>query len=173
MTFHQCPRFVSMIVRVIRSMPKWLPGQMSDMPVRVKFTIPVTFKMAELTPQKDSVLVQKDDGFKKSLMEENPAFPGGQPALQQFLANNIRYPIDALIENIGGTVLVEFMINQDGSISDIEVVKSSGNKLLDKEGIRVVKSMPRWILGKKNGEPVRAKYSLPIQFIPNTSGKVI
>lgn len=93
-----------------------------------------------------------------------PEFPGGQNALFKYLSQTVKYPAIAKENKIQGRVLCQFVVNKDGSISDIEVIQSGGDASLDKEALRVIKSMPKWKPGKLNGEPVRVKYVLPITF---------
>ena len=97
------------------------------------------------------------------VVEEMPQFPGGQAALLEYLAKNIKYPVVAEENGIQGKVIVTFVVERDGSITDVKVVKSV-DPSLDKEASRVVKSMPKWQPGKQNGSAVRVKYTVPVQF---------
>lgn len=97
------------------------------------------------------------------VVEEMPQFPGGQAALLEYLAKNIKYPVVAEENGIQGKVIVTFVVERDGSITDVKVVKSV-DPSLDKEAARVVKSMPKWQPGKQNGSAVRVKYTVPVQF---------
>ena len=97
------------------------------------------------------------------VVEEMPSFPGGPGALMSFLSGNIKYPVVAEENGIQGRVIVAFVVERDGSITDVRVVKSV-DQSLDKEAVRVVKSMPRWIPGKQNGSAVRVKYTVPVTF---------
>ena len=83
----------------------------------------------------------------------------------QYLAENVKYPQDAYEQKIGGRVLVQFVIEKDGSISDVEIARGVFPSL-DEEAIRVIKVMPRWNPGKQNGKAVRVKYVLPVSFHP-------
>ena len=96
-------------------------------------------------------------------VELKPSFPNGLTALTQWLNENIKYPAEAAKDGVEGRVIVEFVVEKDGSINNVRVVQSV-DPLLDKEAIRVVKSMPKWIPGKQNGKPVRITYSVPIVF---------
>ena len=96
-------------------------------------------------------------------VEQMPQFPGGEQALLQFLVKNINYPLNAVRQGIQGWVVLRFVVEPDGSITDVEVMKSV-DPLLDKEAIRVVKKMPKWIPGRQNGQPVRVYCSLPVGF---------
>lgn len=93
-----------------------------------------------------------------------PEFPGGQEALIFYLKKSIRYPKECVKNNITGKVYVRFVVNEDGNISDTEIIKSSGNILLDEEAMRVVNSMPAWKPGKQQGKNVKVHFTLPINF---------
>ncbi len=97
------------------------------------------------------------------VVEQMPSFPGGQGALMQYLANNIKYPVVAQENGVQGRVVVSFVVERDGSITDVQVVRSV-DPSLDREAQRVVKSMPKWIPGKQNGQAVRVKYNVPVSF---------
>lgn len=96
-------------------------------------------------------------------VEKMPEFPGGQEALNRFLVRNIKYPLLAQENGIQGRVICQFVVNSDGSIVDISVVRGV-EESLDKEAMRVIKSMPKWTPGRQGGKNVRVKYTLPIRF---------
>ena len=98
------------------------------------------------------------------VVESMPEFPGGQQALFKFLSENVKYPVIAQENGIQGRVICQFVVNKDGSIVDVEVVRSGGDASLDKEAVRVIKSMPKWKPGKQRGKPVRVKYTVPVNF---------
>ena len=95
--------------------------------------------------------------------DEKPEFPGGSIALRDFLSSNIQYPAQAQREKIQGKVFVNFIINEDGTITNATMARGV-HYLLDEEAIRVVKSMPKWTPGKQDGNPVKVSYTLPINF---------
>lgn len=97
------------------------------------------------------------------VVEEMPSFPGGNGALMSYLASNIKYPVVAQEIGVQGRVIVSFVVERDGSISDVRVARSV-DPSLDREAQRVVKSMPRWKPGKQNGSAVRVKYTVPVVF---------
>lgn len=97
------------------------------------------------------------------VVEVMPSFPGGQSALMQYLNSNIKYPVVAQENGVQGRVVVSFVVEKDGSITDVRVVRSV-DPSLDREATRVVKSMPHWIPGKQNGSAVRVKYNVPVSF---------
>ena len=98
------------------------------------------------------------------VVESMPEFPGGQQALFKYLSDNIKYPVIAQENGIQGRVICQFTVNKDGSIVDIEVVRSGGDPSLDKEAVRVIKTMPKWKPGKQRGKPVRVKFTVPVRF---------
>ena len=105
--------------------------------------------------------VEEDKVF--DIVEQQPLFPGGQSALMQFLHDNIKYPVVAQENGVQGRVTVQFVVEKDGSITDVHVLRGV-DPSLDKEAVRVVKSMPRWTPGKQNGTTVRVNYRLPVLF---------
>lgn len=105
--------------------------------------------------------VEEDKVF--DIVEQQPLFPGGQSALMQFLHDNMKYPVVAQENGVQGRVTVQFVVEKDGSITDVHVLRGV-DPSLDKEAVRVVKSMPRWTPGKQNGTTVRVNYRLPVLF---------
>lgn len=101
--------------------------------------------------------------FVYDIVDEMPSFPGGMGALMSCLAQNIKYPVEAAEKKIEGRVVVKFIVAKDGSISNA-VVEKSAHPILDREALRVVTTMPRWIPGRMYGEPVNVYYTVPISF---------
>lgn len=97
------------------------------------------------------------------VVERTPSYPGGSKALTQYINTNINYPVDAEINNIQGRVIVNFVVECDGSISNVYVAKSV-HPSLDEEAIRVISSMPKWIPGRHDGNLARVRCSLPVSF---------
>ena len=97
------------------------------------------------------------------VVEQMPSYPGGMGALMQYLSSHIKYPVIAEENGIQGRVICTFVVDRDGSITDVTIAKSV-DPSLDKEAMRVVSSMPKWIPGKQNGSAVRVKYTLPVTF---------
>ena len=97
------------------------------------------------------------------VVEQMPSFPGGTGALMQYLSKNIKYPPVAEEMGIQGRVICTFVVERDGSVSDIRIARSV-DPSLEKEAIRVVSGMPKWIPGRQNGQSVRVKYTLPVTF---------
>ena len=119
---------------LLEQMPKWNPGVLYGCPVKALRTFAITLQ-----------------------------FKGGNQAVMDYLRNAIKYPPVAEENGIQGRVVCTFVIERDGSITDVKVVRSI-DPSLDKEAIRVIKSMPRWIPGKQNGSNVRVNFTLPITF---------
>lgn len=143
-------------IRLISIMPNWIPGTNNGELVRVQRVDSVGFTYDESTQKTliDSVQI---------FVDKRPEFPGGDAAMMKYLSSELFYPEIARLKNIQGRVVCQFMVNEDGSISDIQVVKSV-HKSLDKEAVRVIKHMPKWIPGEHRGKAVRVRYTLPIMF---------
>ena len=97
------------------------------------------------------------------LVEQMPVYPGGQMALLRFLTQQLNYPSDAMQKKIQGQVVCQFTVNKDGTISDIKVI-SGVSPSLDREALRVLQLMPQWTAGKRKGQAVKVRYTLPIDF---------
>lgn len=97
------------------------------------------------------------------VVEQMPDFPGGQAALMQFLSKNIKYPTIAAENGTQGRVIIQFVVNRDGTVVDPVVVRSV-DPYLDKEALRVIGTMPKWKPGMQRGKPVRVKYTVPVMF---------
>lgn len=105
----------------------------------------------------------KKNDMEYCIVEMMPQYPGGLAAMLKYIRENMKYPEQAMKERIQGRVTVSFIIEKDGSISDVKAVRSV-HPLLDKEAVRVVESMPKWSPGKNNGKPVRVRYNIPVMF---------
>lgn len=97
------------------------------------------------------------------VVENQPEFPGGQAAMMKFLSENIKYPVIAQENGIQGRVICNFVVERDGSITDVQVVRGV-DPSLDKEAVRVIQSMPKWKPGMQRGKPVRVRFTLPVVF---------
>jgi TonB family protein len=166
--------------RFVYSLPKFNPGVLKGENVR-------TWKYALLTfgkiPEKDNkqdrptigVYRVKGEDYGEShgelfdkkeietMISQMPVFPGGANSLIEYLSKNVSYPEECVKQKIEGRVLVEFVVEEDGSISSIQV-KQPVHPLLDEEALRVIRIMPRWFPAMTPKEPVRVKYTVPITF---------
>ena len=153
-------------LRVVRAMPNWTPGKQKGEPVRVRFTLPVTFRLdggistKKANPTTETVTTG-DEVF--NVVEEGPIFLGGHEALMKYIQKEIKYPKEAQEKGVQGRVVVQFVVKKDGSISDAKVLKSV-DPLCDAEALRVVNAMPNWKPGKQRGEPVNVQFTLPVVF---------
>lgn len=119
------------------------------------------FGLTTVSAQKTVVAKKNQQVF--DVVEKMPEYPGGQAALFEYLQKNVKYPVDAEKKKVEGRVLVTFVVNTDGSITDIEVVRKTFPSL-DAEAVRVISGMPRWKPGEQKGQKVRVKYTVPLTF---------
>ncbi len=117
----------------------------------------------EVLVAKEVITREVEEEIVFDVVEQNPEFPGGPQALFTWLSQNIKYPAIAEENGVQGVVIVRYAVERDGSITDVKVMKSV-DPSLDKEAVRVVKSMPRWIPGKQKGETVRVRRTVPVTF---------
>ena len=111
--------------------------------------------------KKDTVSARRNDVF--TVVEQQPEYPGGSTALMEYIRTNLRYPEPCVKDSIEGRVTLSFVVEKDGSVTEITKMRSP-NEELTKEAIRVVSAMPNWIPGKQRGEAVRVRYVLPVTF---------
>jgi len=104
------------------------------------------------------------------VVEVMPQYPGGIPQMMKFIVSNIKYPKDAIKKGMQGAVVVQFVVEPDGSVSNVHVVRSVFPSL-DTEAVRMVKAMPKWSPGMQNGKPVRVRFNVPIRFSLNGNAK--
>ena len=181
--------------RVINSMPKWKPGKQKGEAVRVSYLIPIMFKLGQTNDEykttvktviagddehywKTSTATFPDENMKDKMkpnangvyqiVEEMPQYPGGEKAMMEYVAKNVVYPQEARDKEISGRVFVSFVVEKDGSIGEVKVMRGIGGGC-DEEAVRVVKAMPKWKPGKQEGKPVRVSYMMPINFKLNDS----
>lgn len=107
--------------------------------------------------------VKEEEPVSIAMVEQKPEFTGGEAAMYKWLGDNIVYPSAAAEEGIQGKVIVQFVVGKDGSIGQVKVVRGR-HPALDKEAVRVVKAMPKWVPGRNNGQPVKVTYTLPVTF---------
>ncbi len=153
-------------IRVVNSMPLWEPGKINDEKVDVKYTLPVTFRLQKENATTNEIsdieaFDPKDQVF--TVVERMPQFPGGEEALLKFISSSIKYPKIAQENGIQGRVICDFIVNTDGSINDIRIVRGV-DPSLDQEALRVLSESPQWTPGTQRGKAVRVKYTVPITF---------
>lgn len=155
-------------IRVISSMPKWKPGTQKGEPVKVKYTVPVMFRLAPEPVEKidETTVVGYHTpvaGEVYDVVDKMPEFPGGMTGLMQYLSKNIRYPAEAQTKGIQGRVTIAVIINTEGKAVNASIVRSV-DPSLDAEALRVASTMPDWVPGTKDGKPVNVKYTFPVTF---------
>ena len=178
--------------RVVRAMPRWKPGIKDGKAVRVSFQLPITFKLGQMDNENKTTVktvVAEDESGKHAsktstatfpdnpekadmnpdnngvyqIVEEMPQYPGGEEALMEYVSKNIVYPQEAQEKGISGRVFVSFIVEKDGSVSNVEVQRGIGGGC-DEEAVRVVSAMPKWKPGKQDGKPVLVSYMMPITY---------
>jgi protein TonB len=118
-------------------------------------------EVIEIVEAEEEEEVAEEEIF--TIVETNPSFPGGEAKMYAYLGKNMKYPPIARDNNIQGRVYVSFVVEKNGAITDVRVLRGIGGGC-DEEAIRVVKSMPKWSAGKQRGKPVRVRFNLPIVF---------
>jgi len=165
------------VIRVLTASPPWAPASINGKTVRLSYSVPVSFTLSidksmgdVIAGQGSSTMPDKNgnevSGKIFTAVEQSPEFPGGLEAFYKFLVKNVHYPDAARNNNTSGRVIVQFVVERDGSLSDIKVVRSLGDGC-DEEALRVMKLSPRWKPGIQNGNPVRVIYSIPVNFTPD------
>jgi TonB family protein len=124
-------------------------------------TIAVIFKNEDQTWSDD--ITEMGQGPVFTIVESMPSFVGGEAARALFLANNLIYPMEAAKNSIQGTVYISFIVDRDGSITNIKLLRGIGGGC-DEESLRIVNLMPKWIPGTQNGKPVRVIFNMPISY---------
>lgn len=155
--------------RMRESLPDgWTPGEVDGKPVDVCMTV----KFTNVSKDVDVKPVPEDDEDKVyQVCEKAPEFPGGMDAMMKYLYENIKYPAEAEAAGKDGRAIVQFIVKKDGSIGNVEIIRSSGDNSLDTEAIRVIASMPKWNPGTQGGKPVNVKFTLPVVFKVQKSAK--
>ena len=105
-----------------------------------------------------------------TVVENNPSYPGGEYARMKFLQHNIKYPADAISKTIEGKVIINFIVEKDGTVSNVKVIQGIGGGC-DEEAVRVARLMPKWNPGKQSGVPVRVLFNMPITFRLKMGGR--
>ena len=167
-------------VRVISTMPNWKPGTQKGKPVRVKYTVPVMFRLPDEDKKEEYKPVPKieetvvvgygtrkespvEEGQVFEVVEQMPSFPGGTEGLMRYLSKNIKYPVGAQKAGTQGRVVVEVIIDANGNVTNPKVSQGV-DPLLDAEAIRVTANMPKWQPGTQRGQTVNVRYTFPIIF---------
>ena len=175
--------FVKEVTRIVSSMPKWKPAKVNGEVVRSRMHFPITFGLTDkekkmvyfkigkgsLSQEITSVTGQgtpsgevTDDNV-YSDPETNASFPGGMEALYKWISENLRYPEECKANNIQGRVIIQFVIDTDGSITEIKAIRSPDD-VLSQEAIRVVSEMPKWNPARRGEKAIKSLFRLPMNF---------
>lgn len=160
--------------RVVEGMPVWEPGKQNGKNVAVYFNLPIQFRIVEDTLQKREIKSSSkpihDSIYSK--VTDRAKFSGGDDARKDYLNYNIKYPKIAIASNVQGKVTVRFIVNADGKLSDVTVMKGIGSGC-DQEAKRVIEAMPDWIPAQRKGINVSSYYELTINFVlPNADERI-
>ncbi len=166
-------------LRVVKTMPLWIPGKQRGRPVDVRYTLPVAFKLPKEKINKEPMPApapyEPDHEGIYRVAEEMPLFPGcktkeyvyardcADAKMLKFIYKNLRYPLEAKQKGVEGNVIISWVVQVDGSVTNIEVIRDLGGGT-GAEAIRVIKMMPKWIPGKQGGKDVPVYCLSPIRF---------
>ncbi|RFZ95569.1 TonB family protein [Mucilaginibacter conchicola] len=150
-------------IRVLKLSPKWKPGISNGKPVRSQMSVPINFTLAADAKASVETQQQLDGKPVFTAVEQSPSFPGGEEAFSKFISHTVKYPKEARERNIQGRVIASFIVEEDGSLSNIKIVRGVGYGT-DEEAMRVLESSPKWKPGIQNGHTVRVQYAVPINF---------
>jgi protein TonB len=140
-----------------------------DVEIEEEFTIDVEATVFTEVQEFTPIIVEEEEIAEDvifTVVEDQPAFPGGEEARIRYLQDNLRYPQMAREAGIQGTVFVTFVVERDGSVTDVRVLRGIGGGC-DEEAVRVVRNMPRWEPGRQRGQAVRVQFNMPIRFVLN------
>ena len=158
-------------MRVVKTFPRFTPGRQDGKAVNVRYTLPVNFKLfseEEAVHSEDTIQTEKKYNTKAigdffEFPDKMPEFPGGEMGLMSFLQRNLRYPQRAAMRKAEGRVVVQFVVDEKGAVSEIKVVESVDQDL-DKEAMRICRMLPKFSPALLHGEPIKVWYTLPITF---------
>jgi TonB family protein len=164
--------FLSVSNKLLKDMTIFYPATVENIPVDSELIVEFKLSKKEFSILSEEPLLSlnaveqpksENQTNVYGTVEQMPEYPGGQEGLQNFLARTVRYPIEALQKGIQGKVFVNFVIDETGEVTKIQIAKGV-HKSLDQEAIRVVQLMPKWRPGIQDGKPVKVSYTVPISF---------
>jgi len=160
-------------VRLIKNMPKWIPGKVNGVPTDLHRVIAVDFikdTNTRVATTLDFRSITTCGGIDSqnseiifTVVEQMPQFPGGEVAMNEFIKKNLKYPELSKKDKTSGRVYVRFVVSKEGQLCDAQIIRSL-DAYCDKEALRVIRSMPVWIPGKQNGVNVPVYYIVPLSF---------
>ena len=151
------PKLDKALTKLFMNMPKWQPAMRDGKPRQMRFTMPLHYFQ-------HIGLVDGEEVYdEKGQLVTMPQFPGGKEKLREFLSKNVKYPVEREASGITGRVVVGFVVEKDGKVTQVKLDRSS-DPAFNMEAYKVMKKMPRWIPGKVGDEPITVRYKLPITF---------
>lgn len=152
-------------IRVVKSMPQWTPGKQHGKPIKESFTMPVEFKLGKSGTKDQGLKEVKEEKASYLITEEPALFKGGTlDDFKKYVQENIKYPENAIKNGIQGKVIVQFIVDENGSVEkDVQVLRGVSPEL-DQEAVRVIQSSPKWTPAKQKGQPVRQILTIPVVF---------
>ncbi|WP_276348284.1 M56 family metallopeptidase [Daejeonella sp. JGW-45] len=150
-------------IRVVAQSPKWIPGTINGEPARVSYTMPINFGLGSGQSPNTAKSGTTTDIKDFSTVEVLPEFAGGMAGWGKYMQANLKYPEEAKKARVTGRVIMQFVVEKDGSLSEIKVLRGIGSGA-DEEATRVLANSPRWKPGIQEGRPVRVMYTMPVFF---------
>lgn len=153
-------KYDSEVLKMIKLMPNWIPASRKGKNISLYKTLSVDFNKLGSS---GTLTIQPVDEKGFIGVEQMPSFPGGESEMMKFISTNLKYPVIAMENGIEGKVIVGFTVKKDGSISNALVLRGL-DPSCDREALRVVRMMPKWIPAKQNGQPAEVSYSIPVRY---------
>lgn len=156
----------SAAIEAIKKSPKWTPSYRNGKPEKTLYNYEVNFTLGNELSNGDRTYPVVDNGDNSrvyALVEKQPSFPGGTQSFLQYLASNIKYPAEDRKNNVQGRVVAQFVVEKDGSLSDVKVLRTP-SAAMGEEAVRVLSISPKWTPALQGGRPVRAQYTVPVNF---------
>jgi TonB family protein len=150
----------------MKNSPKWIPGYKNGKLIKMPYSYEVNFTLSKDISNGAKIFKVVDNNVDNqvfAVLETQPKFPGGIQNFLRYLGNNVKYPAEDRKNNLQGKVVVQFVIEKNGSLTDIKAIRSP-SKAMSEEAVRVVSSSPKWIPGMQGGSFVRSQFTVPITF---------
>ncbi|RZA00663.1 MAG: TonB family protein [Sphingobacteriaceae bacterium] len=155
----------------MKNSPKWIPGYKDGKVIKMPYSYEVSFTIGDGISNRTKIFKVVDNNVDNqvfAVLETQPKFPGGIQSFLQYLGKNVKYPAEDRKNNLQGKVIVQFVIERNGSLTDIKAISSPSNAMSE-EAVRVVSSSPKWIPGMQGGSFVRSQFTVPITFTLDNS----
>jgi TonB family protein len=153
----------------MKNSPKWIPGYKNGKLIKMPYSYEVSFTLSVDISNGAKIFKVVDNNVDNqvfAVLETQPKFPGGIQNFLQYIGKNVKYPVEDWKNNLQGKVVVQFVIETNGSLTDIKAIRSPSNAMSE-EAVRVVSTSPKWIPGMQGGSYVRSQFTVPISFTLN------